>query len=231
MGVVRAILDAIANNYIFFVAITIFLVLSLIGYYVDKKTRKDADITPILGKKVSLNIKFGSKKGKKNKKGFSTTIVGGAETNNVGVATMANPIAGLSVNQNSASLNQNAYNNAQMPANITSSSAQTGNYTLLNGNQVGPSLATNNPIQNKTANSMIAPAVETALIDETILPNVATTPAQAQSQGVSTSAPGMETIIPSVNSQTRLNKEEDNGVNMNMMAEDEQSPINFNMNE
>lgn len=43
-------LKMIEDNYIVFLLITIFLMLSLIGYVVDKKTRKDSDLKPMFSK-------------------------------------------------------------------------------------------------------------------------------------------------------------------------------------
>ncbi len=65
MGFLSAILEIIAKYYVIFVIITVFLVLSLIGYLVDKKTRKDDEVTPIFGGKLSLKRRDNTKKSKK----------------------------------------------------------------------------------------------------------------------------------------------------------------------
>ena len=115
MGFFSAILEAIAKNYIFFQVVTIFLVLSFIGYFVDKKTRKGADVTPIFGGKISLNIKRKDPSTKKSKKqkGFSSTIVGGqADTPGLNSAMSQNITVGVD-QYNQTAQTQNAYYNNQ----------------------------------------------------------------------------------------------------------------------
>ena len=266
MGFFGAILDAIANNYIFFVAITIFLVLSLIGFYVDKKTRKDADITPIFGKKVSLNIKKrdpSDKKGKKDKKGkqtFTTTVVGGGQGDaTVGVSAMANqnlpvgngtnPTPQVGPNANQMAMGQNVIYNQNMQMGAQAPSYYGGDagqipmqtqaampvqnevvQTLPDGTPVDPSLFANIPGQD---NSSVMAAAQTAQIENTILPNVATDPVQAQVQGVSSAAPVMEAIVPNVQPQKEQpfeqNAAANEGMNFDMGADNESSAMNFDM--
>ncbi len=245
MGFFSAILEAIAKNYIFFQVVTIFLILSFIGYIVDKKTRKGADITPIFGGKVSLNIKHkdpSAKKGKKQKE-FSSTIVG-EQTSTQGL----NNVLGQNAIVSNVQYDQNAqmqnayYNNNQVYNQNYYNVDNTTQYQQYNQynqyDNVAPvpqeNYAMNNAYQTPT-NEFAVPAATTAQISETILPNVATTPVQAQVQGVSTAAPAMETIVPSVQSEistppvqseftTDTEEANDNG-------NDDNGAMNFNMNE
>lgn len=237
MGFFGAILEAIAKNYIFFQAVTIFLVLSFIGYFVDKKTRKGADVTPIFGGKISLNIKHrdpSTKKGKK-KKGFSSTIVGG-QTAMPGINNVMGQSTSTDTNQfaqsnhtyyDNQTYNQNAFatNNAgqyqQYPSYDTTTIVSQQNYDFNN-------------IEQKPTNELVEPAATTAQISESILPNVATAPVQAQVQGVSTAAPAMETIVPGVQSEISTTPVQNEFASNNGAIDESDSDdgaMNFNMNE
>lgn len=261
MGFFSAILEAIANNYIFFQIITVFLLLSLVGCIVDKKTRKDADVTPIFGNKISLNLKHrdpSAKKDKKSKaKGFTTTVVGGGEEVQEGISAATNQSYGYgnndvatqqaayntydAYNQNMQQYGQNGYYDAnQYQQNAYYNNSYDANSYYNNNGYAMPQEEYNNQaVYDNNAinynNQMVAPAATTAQISETILPNVATAPAQAQVQGVSAAAPAMKSIVPTVENQvpvppTQSEFEPSNTTSMDNSDEDS-GAMNFNMNE
>lgn len=92
----QKILDAIYNNFIIFICVTIFLILALIGYFVDKKIHKDSENTSFFSMGPNKNAKAPkipkAKKDKKGKKEYKSVIVGGDGTKEV--------TAGMAAQQN-----------------------------------------------------------------------------------------------------------------------------------
>lgn len=106
-----AFLKVIEDNYLVFLIITIFLMLSLIGYYVDKKTRKDADLKPMFSKigkdkgpkepgsadskkSKGLKLSFGKKEKKEaSAPAGSSTIASGPVSPNSAPLQNAAPVA------------------------------------------------------------------------------------------------------------------------------------------
>ncbi len=235
MGIFSEILGVIANNYIIFVIISVFLVLSLIGYLVDKKTRKDAEVTPIFGSKISLNIKRDSskiKKGKKNKNKSSDTV-----ENNVPLNTK------FSNGENVDSSWQNSVvaNTTQQPLeqnydfnNVAAVNYQNNTVPVQENVSISPipvesfDNVSQNNLDQTWNNQYAQTAAGTAQITDTIMPNIAPGVAQPQEQGESMVS---QTILPYIESNIPVDNLGNNFQNTSNINNNPGNDENINTNQ
>lgn len=209
----QKILDAIYNNFIIFICVTIFLILALIGYFVDKKIHKDSENTSFFSMGPNKNAKAPkipkAKKDKKGKKEYKSVIIGGDGTKEVtaGMAAQQNATrvsaapAVAPTPQAPAPQSPVALQPMQAPAAHVQTPVAPVQAPMANGTQIAAGQV---PIQNA-------------------MPRPAASPVQAPVQA----APNQSTNINPTPVQVPVGMPNANQA----PADDDNSPMNFNMNE
>lgn len=213
-------LDAIYDNYIIFIAVTIFLILALIGYYVDKKTRKDSDIKPffsMVGKNKDPNApkKEKKKKDKKGKNEYKSVVVGGDAPQNPATTGIAQAV------QPSASVTPLAPQNSTMPnpAPVSPNSFQSplaqaqnqANVQAVTPTSVTPAMPNPAPAINP-----VQAVLPNNVINQTGVAPAATVSAPPVAQTINTTP----AAIPNIAAPSPA-----------APADDDDMPMNLNMNE